>query len=124
MPTHYNKLLVWQKAMKLTVVIYQITKKLPDDERYGLISQMRRAAVSIPSNIAEGHARSSSPKDFKHFLMIARGSTAELDTQLLLCVKLNLLENSDVAVITEQIEEISRMLYSFIQTLSKDPGIL
>ena len=79
--TNYKGLIVWQKSMDLVVEIYKITKILPKYETYGLADQMRRAAISIPSNIAEGQGRNSS-REFVHFLKISRGSCAELDTQL------------------------------------------
>ena len=79
--TNYKGLIVWQKSMDLVVEIYKITKILPKYETYGLADQMRRAAISIPSNIAEGQGRNSS-RECVHFLKISRGSCAELDTQL------------------------------------------
>ena len=77
----YKKLTVWQKAMKLVLHVYKATKKFPSREQYGSISQMRRCAISIPSNIAEGHGRNSD-KEIVRFLDIARGSICELDTQI------------------------------------------
>src|SRR2546425_11563382 len=79
-PKHYKELLVWQKGMVLARLVYKVTMKLPAEERYGLTSQMRRAAVSVPSNIAEGQARRGT-SEFLQFLSIAEGSLAELDTQ-------------------------------------------
>ena len=79
----FKELIVWQKAMDLTKCIYIVTKKLPPEEKFGLMSQMQRCAVSIPSNIAEGNKRTSS-RDYAQFLRIASGSAAELETQLLL----------------------------------------
>ena len=81
---NHKELLVWQKAMQLVVDVYNLIRLLPKEETYGLSDQMRRAAISIPSNIAEGNARSSQ-KDMVHFLYIAQGSRAELETQLELC---------------------------------------
>jgi len=83
--SNYRDLIVWQKAMDLTVEIYRIAKKLPKEELFSLSDQMRRAAVSIPSNIAEGNGRQTKG-EFQHFLRIAKGSAAELETQLLICV--------------------------------------
>lgn len=77
----HKKLVVWQKAMALALVLYEATKSFPDEEKYRLVSQMRRAAVSIPSNLAEGAARSSH-KELRQFISIARGSLSELDTQV------------------------------------------
>jgi four helix bundle protein len=86
----YEDLIVWQKAMDLVVEVYKILKLMPNDELYALSDQMKRAAVSIPSNIAEGQERNTT-KDFVKFLHIAKGSKAELETQLLICVRLNYL---------------------------------
>jgi four helix bundle protein len=80
-------MIVWQRAMQLVTSVYRLTKTFPPDERYGLALQMRRAAVSVPSNIAEGQARQG-PKGFTHFLSIARGSLQELETQLQLSIDL------------------------------------
>ena len=97
----YKDLDIWQKGMDLSVLIYEVTKKFPVDEKFGLISQMRRCAVSIPSNIAEGSARNSY-KEFVKFLHIALGSLAELETQLLLATRLGYLEK-DFQIQTEEI---------------------
>jgi len=83
---NYQDLIVWQKAMELAEIVYVLARKLPKEELFALSDQMRRAAISIPSNIAEGHARNST-KEFIQFLSIAKGSTAEIETQLLLCVR-------------------------------------
>ena len=88
---HYKELTVWQKAMDLVVEVYCLVRKLPKEELYALSDQIRRAVVSIPSNIAEGQQRNSK-NDFKHFLTIARGSNAEVETQLLICVRLTYLK--------------------------------
>lgn len=85
-----DDLILWKKAMKLTVLVYQIVAELPLDEKYGLTSQIKRSAVSIPSNIAEGAGRNSN-KEFKHFLSIANSSSYELQTQLILSVNMNLI---------------------------------
>ena len=86
MRTH-KELLVWQKSMLLVEEVYRLVKMLPKEETYALSDQMRRAAISIPSNIAEGNARNS-PKEFQQFLYISLGSAAELETQLLICQRL------------------------------------
>ena len=103
--------------MKLAVEIYNLTKKLPKDEMYGLSNQMRRAAISIPSNIAEGHARKST-KEYINFLSIAQGSKAELDTQLLLSIELNYLTESETAPILNLLYEISKMITTLSQNLT------
>jgi four helix bundle protein len=106
---NYTDLTVWQKAMDLTAQVYDITKKMPKEEVYGLTSQMRRAAVSIPSNIAEGQARHSK-KEFIHFLKIAQGSKAELETQLLLCVRIGYFADTDISDMLNLLQEIGKML--------------
>jgi len=83
----FRDLQVWQKSMKLTVAVYRLTQHFPREEMFGLTSQLRRCAVSIPSNIAEGHGRIN-PREFRHFLLIARGSNSELQTQLELASEL------------------------------------
>ena len=112
----YRDLIVWQKAMDLTTEIYRLTKKLPKDELYALTNQLRRAAVSIPSNIAEGNAHFST-REYLRFLSIARGSTAEVETQLLVCVKLNYLSQEDIASAVSLLDETGRMLNSMIKKL-------
>ena len=109
----YEQLNVWQKAMDLTVEIYGITKQFPKEELYGITNQMRRAAVSIPSNIAEGHSRNSS-KEFLKFLSIAKGSNAELFTQLLICERVGYISPNNLQPIKQLSQEIARMLTSLI----------
>ena len=116
MSTLYTDLLVWQKAMDLVDEIYAIAKRLPKEELYALSDQMRRAAVSVPSNIAEGHKRNSN-KDFKHFLSISNGSVAELETQLNIAIRQNMISKEDAEEALVLCDEVSRMLYSFIQRL-------
>ena len=113
---HYKDLNTWQKAMDLTTEVYRLTKKLPKDELYGLTNQLRRAAVSIPSNIAEGNARFST-KEYLHFLSITRGSVAEVETQLLLCVRLKYLAQEDIEAALSLLNETGRMLNSMIKKL-------
>ena len=116
----YRDLIVWQKAVDLCVEAYRLSKKLPKEELYALSDQIRRAAVSVPSNIAEGHARHSR-KDFAHFLMIAQGSIAELETQLYLAVRMAMLAESDVDSLMPLSGEVSRMLMSLRTKLSTNP---
>ena len=113
----YKDLIVWQKAIELVIAIYSVTKTFPQSEQYGLTSQMRRCAVSIPSNIAEGSKRSSR-KDYKHFLHIAYGSGAELETQLEITKRLSFGAQDDYNRIDELLEEVMRMLNKLIATLS------
>ena len=114
----YKDLKVWQKSMDMVVDIYAITKKFPEDEKYGLKSQMRRAAVSIPSNIAEGRAKRST-KDFMRFLNIAYGSNAELETQLIIAHRLDYIQAALLDRLILQTSEIARMLNGMINALEK-----
>ena len=111
---NYQKMIVWQKAMDVTVMVYSLCRKLPNTELYALQNQMKRAAVSIPSNIAEGQSRTSN-REFAHYLSMARGSKAELETQLLLCVKLDYLTSTDISKTMKLLEEISKMLAALIK---------
>lgn len=115
--TEHKDLIVWQKAMVFIVNIYELTRKLPSSEKYGLVDQLRRASVSIASNIAEGSKRSTT-KDFRSFLHTSLGSLAETETQLLVCRNLNLLTDDDIKIAKLQIVELSKMLVAFIRKLS------
>lgn len=110
----FRDLIAWQKAMDLAKQIYRLTTSMPDSERFGLTSQMRRAAVSIPSNIAEGYARQSLT-DYLRFLRIARGSLAELETQLILSEQLALLQAP--TSLAELQRETDRVLQGLIRSL-------
>ncbi|WP_145283421.1 four helix bundle protein [Pirellulimonas nuda] len=114
----YRDLKVWQAGIALSLDIYRATKQLPKEELYGLVSQMRRAAVSIPSNVAEGHARGSTP-EFLRFLAIARGSLAELETQLIIATRLELLRQDSSNEILHKADELSRMLSGLRTSLQK-----
>ncbi len=114
----YRDLLVWQKSVTLVKKVYQITRGFPADEKFGLVSQMRRAAVSIPSNIAEGQARNST-REFVYFVSNAEGSVAELDTQLILAVELGYCGTTDVTAAADLIAELKRMLNGLRRTLGK-----
>ena len=105
----HRDLIAWQKAMDLVVRCYELTREFPKSEIYGLSSQLQRAAVSVPANIAEGHARGTR-KDYAHFISIARGSAAELETLLLLATRTSLLASSEVSPLIEEVEQIARML--------------
>ncbi len=111
---YYRDLVVWQKAIQLTKMVYRISEHFPLGEKYGLISQMRRAAVSVPSNIAEGQGRNTTG-EFVQFLSHAEGSLAEVDTQLVLAIELGFASNSELSELFDQIVEIRKML----QTLKK-----
>lgn len=105
----YKELTVWQKAMDLVTAVYKVVTKIPREELYSLTDQIRRAAVSIPSNIAEGKCRNSD-KEFNYFLGIARGSCAELETQLLVAEKVGYLSNDDISECLDCIFEIRKMI--------------
>lgn len=114
--TSYKDLIVWQKAMQLAVKIYELTEQLPRTEQFGLTSQMRRAVVSIVSNIAEG-SRRSSKKDYRQFILIALGSGAELETQLLLLRQLSFGERLEYTVVDGLLDEVMKMLNSLARRL-------
>ncbi|MDB5086011.1 MAG: hypothetical protein JWR09_5 [Mucilaginibacter sp.] len=112
-----KELKIWNKAIDLTVDVYKATANFPSDERFGLTSQSRRSAVSIPSNIAEGAGRNSN-KEFNNFLGIANGSSYELQTQLVISNKLNLLSNDLLDDLLKQIDEVQKMTFAFQKMLS------
>ena len=105
----YKDLVVWQKGIALAKVVYRLTQNLPPEEKFGLVAQMRRSAISIPSNVAEGQARHTTG-EFIQFISHAEGSVAELDTQLILSVELRFCDNSSAALALELIDELRRML--------------
>jgi four helix bundle protein len=109
MKSNFRKLLVWEKAMLLVAEIYKLTATFPDKEKFGLASQMQRAAVSIPSNIAEGCERESK-KDFANFLVIAKASGGELETQILTALMLKYLTKEKAEMFVGKIVEIKKML--------------
>jgi len=112
----YKDLIVWQKSMELVKEIYLLTSRFPVSETYGLASQMRRAAISMPSNIAEGYCRGSR-KEFTQFINIAFGSGAELETQILLAKSLNFSDEEKLKKVTMLLEEIMRMLNALLKKL-------
>jgi four helix bundle protein len=116
--TSYKDLIVWQKSMDLVVKVYEITQDFPKAEVYGITSQMRRCAISIPSNIAEG-SRKGSSKDFSNYLRHAFSSGAELETQIEICLRLGYLNKSAYEEIVEHITEVQKMLNALISKLSK-----
>jgi len=112
----YRDLQVWQKGMDLAAECYCLTKDFPADERFGMISQIRRAASSIPANIAEGYGRESRG-DYIHFLRIAQGSLKELETHLLLATKVEIIPAQSTAPILTQCDELGKMLRALIRSL-------
>lgn len=121
MVTSHKDLVVWQKSMDLVIATYTLTDTLPSKEQFGLISQMRRAAISVPSNIAEGYGRNSTGS-YVQFLSMARGSLLELETQIELCIRLNYINLIDSKNIQDYIFEISKMLSSLISKLKLTTG--
>ena len=117
--TSHKDLVVWQKAMELAVITYDLSKGMPKTEQYGLTSQMLRAAVSIPANIAEGNSRGSR-KDYARFVSIARGSAAELETHFDLVVRVKLLDRDAVARAISLNDEVGRMLAALRAKLTQD----
>lgn len=115
----HRDLLVWQKAMVLVTVCYEVSNQFPESERFGLTSQLRRAVVSIPANIAEGKARGTT-KNFLNFLSIADGSLAELDTHLELAVRLNFVSRETQQTIQPRMDEIGRMLTGLRRSLKRN----
>ena len=104
----YKDLIVWQKSVELVKLVYALTRSFPTDEKFGLVSQMRRAAVSVPSNIAEGHARNTSG-EYVQFISHAEGSLAELETQLIVSMELGFCAAVDAKPIQVVIEEVQKM---------------
>jgi four helix bundle protein len=112
----YKDLIVWQKGMDLATAVYQLTENFPKEEMYGLTSQMRRCAVSIPSNIAEGKLRGSD-KEFGRFLSIAFGSAGELETQVLIAKRMTKTAALDYATVDVLLDEVMRILNQFTQNI-------
>ncbi|MET4081329.1 four helix bundle protein [Pedobacter sp. UYP30] len=118
---NFKELKVWQKSIDLAVEVYKATALLPADERFGLISQMKRCSVSISSNIAEGSGRGSGPQ-FKHFLNISQGSAFELETQLIISNRLSLLNDEFASRLIDRVTEIQKMIYSLGQKINVESG--
>ena len=116
-PQNFKDLLVWQKGMDLAKMIYELTFTFPKEERFGLVSQMRRAAVSIPSNIAEGQARHTTG-EFVQFISHAEGSLAELETQVRLAIILNFISQESSASLFSLLDEERKMLNALRRTLT------
>jgi len=116
---NFRELQVWEKAMDIGVKTYGLTRGFPSEEKFGLVSQLNRAAVSISSNIAEGASRSTN-KDFRRFLEISIGSDFEVESQLLLAAKLNIVTETDVADTLKELNELQKMLSVFIKKLNSN----
>ncbi|MFZ0052879.1 MAG: four helix bundle protein [Desulfobaccales bacterium] len=114
----YRDLVAWQKSMALVTEVYRASQKFPKEEVFGLMSQTRRAAISIPSNIAEGHARTSK-KEFQYFLSNARGSLAELETHLTIAYQLTYINETAINQLLDRVGEIGRILNGLISSLKR-----
>jgi four helix bundle protein len=115
---NFKELIVWQRAMDLVVLTYQLTGFFPKEEKYGLISQIQRCAVSIPSNIAEGSGRVST-KEFQHFISIALGSSFELETQVILAFRFNYISESQMSEFDLSVRPVQKMSYGLYDSLEK-----
>lgn len=113
---NFKKLNIWSNAMVLAKEVYLTTSKYPKEEKYGLVSQINRCSISVPSNIAEGSSRSSN-KEFSHFVKIALGSLFELETQIILSHEFQIIENQDLNNLIEKIVILQKMLNGFLTTL-------
>jgi len=119
---HYTDLIAWQKAMDLVVRVYEATKEFPSEERFGLTNQVRRASVSVPSNIAEGQGRHSS-RDFLRCLSISYGSLQEVETQLIIARRLGYLDEKFRAGLSDLTSEVARLINGLMNSLSPpDPS--
>ena len=114
----YKDLVAWQKSMALVTEVYRASQEFPKEEVFGLIGQTRRAAISIPSNIAEGHARTSK-KEFQYFLSNARGSLAELETHLTIAYQLTYINEMAINQVLDRVGEIGRILNGLISSLKR-----
>ena len=114
---NYKELKIWQKSVDLAVTIYDVTKNFPKEEMYGLTSQLRRCAVSIPSNIAEGAGRNTK-KDFNNFLGISNGSSCELETQLIIAQRIKFIDSNIFNSVQQAVSEIQKMNWSLKKSLN------
>ena len=114
--SHFKDLVVWKKAIDLVTEVYKITGTFPKEELFSLTNQIRRAAISVPSNIAEGQQRSAA-REFIHFLNIAKGSLGELETQIIICSRLDYLDHEKTETLTAKCNEIGRMLNGLINNI-------
>lgn len=119
---NFKELKIWQKSIKLAGEVYNLLVEYPEFEKYGLISQMRRSVVSIPSNIAEGSGRGSN-KDFRRFLAISLSSAFELETQLILSYNFGFISETTFKSFSEKLQELQKMIFGFRKSLSKTTRI-
>lgn len=114
----YKDLIVWQKSIRLVTTVYTLTKTFPSDERFGLVSQLNRAVISIPSNIAEGWGRELS-KNYLQFLRISRGSLMEVETMILISKNLNYIIDANFKELNKEIEEVGKILQGLIKSVQQ-----
>jgi four helix bundle protein len=119
----YRDLIAWQKSIDLVTIVYRCTQTFPKAETYGLVSQLRRAAVSVPSNIAEGHARLTTG-EFRQFLGHALGSLTEIETQILIALKLGYTTSSEADALLQSTDEIGRVIRGLLQSITNKNPIL
>lgn len=118
---NFRKLDIWKDSMELTTKVYKLTADFPSDERFNLTSQIRRCAISIPSNIAEGAGRNTNG-DFNRFLGIATASSYELETQLIIAQKLGIVSEQQIDTLIVELHSIQKRIYNFKQSLKKEKG--
>ena len=121
MASRFKQLEVWRQAMDLARLVYASSKRFPHDEKYGLRSQLRRAAVSVPSNISEGHARRSK-LEYRQFAVRARGSLAEVETQVILSNDFRFIDDESASILQKKIESVGRLLNGLIRYLNREIG--
>jgi four helix bundle protein len=119
---NYKELIVWQKAMDLVTVVYEATRYFPQSESFGLTQHLRRAAVSIPSNIAEGQGRQST-RDFLHFLSIAHGSLQEMETQIILTCRLDYLDENRHQSLLDRSTEVARLINGLSNSVNRESSV-
>jgi four helix bundle protein len=119
---NFKELKFWQKAVDLSVLVYKITATFPTEEKFGLVSQLRRATISIASNIAEGASRNGD-KEFLHFLSLSTGSAFEIETQLIIANKLNFVDQNELENLLMHVTEIQKMIYLFSKKLKETKNI-
>ena len=116
---NYRELKIWKSAIEISLVVYKLIEQFPEIEKYNLSSQIRRSAVSVPSNIAEGAGRNSD-KDFLRFLGIAQGSAFELQTQIIIAYKLKLIKELEFETINDSLDELEKMIWGFQKKLQSN----
>lgn len=114
----HQRLDVWKRSMEFVVAIYRVTDQFPEEDKFGLTSQLRRAAVSIAANIAEGAAKTST-KDFRRYLSNSQGSTSEIETELLIALRLNYLDEADFMLLSKDLDDVGRMISGLTRSLQR-----